>query len=158
MNFNKTICFFDLEETLINEWGEFFIVNEKKVSKFIKTLPNNTEFGLFSFAVYNQKDLDLFNKEHKDFIQNVFGFKFDDNLLFTVEDIISNIKKIKKTLKFDFKDFFDFFDKESSFSLMSKLNEFKNCHLILVDDLVNNIELFNKDLNVKVTFINVFDL
>lgn len=152
----ETFVFFDLEETLIDEWNSFSLINIPKIQKLLKTFPSKTTFGLFSYAVHNQRDMDKFLSE-KEFIENNFGFLFDKDFLYTVEELNGIFSKLSKT-KSTISDFFDFYKKENAFLLFSKLEIFHNSHIILVDDMVRDCEMFFPKTNTKVTLINVLDL
>lgn len=152
----NTFVFFDLEATLIDEWDSFSLINIPKIQKLLKTFPNKTIFGLFSFAVYNKRDLNKFLSE-KEFIESNFGFLFDTEFLYTVEELNGLFSQLSKT-KSTMEDFFDFYKKENAFLLFSKLEIFKDSHIILVDDMVRDCEMFFPKTNTKVTLINVLDL
>jgi FMN phosphatase YigB (HAD superfamily) len=154
----KTLVLFDLELTLFDEWGSFVPMNERSVSLYVSNLPNDCMFGLYSWAVYDEKDKQQFVEDEQEWVENMFGFKFNDEFLFTLDDVMKMVQSTVKSVNFDRKGFFEFFSKETSMMQLLKLKQFKDMHLVLVDDTVQNMEVFNKDNNSKLTFVQVNDL
>ena len=62
------IIWLDLEETIISSWADFLsfsyncIINEKKIRKFLRD-NNIKEVNVFSFAIWNDKDKEVFVKD-----------------------------------------------------------------------------------------------
>lgn len=151
----KTVVLFDLEETLVNNWDDFLVVNQHSVNNFLSTLPKNCLYGLFSWAVWNQTDLVRLVNEEQEYLENNFDFKFDENLLFTTEDHVDMVKESDPSLDFTFKDFFNLYNKETAMLALMKLPFFNNTHLYLVDDTVENLEFFSKENNCKLSLVKV---
>jgi hypothetical protein len=154
----KTLVLFDLELTLFDEWGSFVPMNERSVSLYVSKLPENCLFGLYSWAVYDENDKKQFMDDEQEWVENMFGFKFNNEFLFTLDDVMKMVQSTVKSVTFNRKSFFEFFSKETSMMQLLKLEQFKDMHLVLVDDTVQNMEVFNKDNNSKLTFVQVNDL
>ena len=154
----KTLVLFDLEETLFDEWGSFLPVNQKSVPLWVSKLPPEAVFGLFSYAVYNQEDLTHFVEEEQEWLENMFEFKFEKDLLWTLEDLMNMVKQVHPKQNFDTKMFFEFYNKELAAHTVTKLEMFRDTHVYLVDDTVSNSEIYNPDLNMKLTFVDVTKL
>lgn len=151
----ETLVFFDLEMTLFDEWGSFVPMNEYSVSLFVSKLPKNCEFGLYSWAVYNKNDKNYFVEEEQEWIERMFGFKFDTEYLYTLEDVMKLVREASNGKKLTREEFFYFFNKKSSMLELLKHEKFKNKHLFLVDDTVQDEEHFCESNNSKLTLVNV---
>jgi FMN phosphatase YigB (HAD superfamily) len=154
----KTLVLFDLEETLFDEWGSFMPVNQKSVPLWVSKLPKEAVFGLFSYAVYNDEDLNHFVTEEQEWVENMFEFKFHKDYLWTLEDLMNLVREALPKLELDQKKFFEFFNKENALFTVSKLERFRDTHVYLVDDTVSNMEVYNEELNMKLTFVDVTKL
>ncbi len=123
---------------------------------FVSNLPKNTRFGLYSWAVHNKSDLEYFLNEEKEWVEKMFGFRFDKEYLYTLENVMDMVQNLtNKTQKFNHTEFFKLFNKENSMLELLKSDLFKNKHLFLVDDMVNDNTFSCKENNSKVTFVNV---
>lgn len=73
------IIFLDLEETLVNSWDDLRLCNSSKVSCFLdshRTDSNPLDIVLFPFAVYDDKDVDYFNANIKDWLEEKYNIRF----------------------------------------------------------------------------------
>ena len=154
----KTLVLFDLEETLFDAWDSFMPVNQLSVPLWVSKMPKDATYGLFSYAVYHDKDLNHFVEHEQEWLENMFNFTFDKNYLWTLEDLMRMVKDVNPTLAFDKKDFFDFYNKELAAYTVTKLEMFRDTHVYLVDDPVSNTEAYNPELNMKLTFVDVTKL
>jgi hypothetical protein len=154
----KTLVLFDLEETLFDAWGDFLPVNQKSVPLWVSSLPENSVFGLFSYAVYDNDDLEHFVNDEQEWLEKMFNFNFHKDYLWTLEDLMNMVKEADPTLSFDRKSFFEVFNKELAVSTVTKLSLFRDTHVYLVDDTVEDKEFYNKDLNMKLTLVDVTKL
>jgi hypothetical protein len=157
-NVMDTLVLFDLELTLFDAWDSFVPMNERSVSLFVSQLPEDAQFGLYSWAVYGQEDKDHFVSEEQEWVERMFGFTFDAEYLYTLDDMMGMVHSVTKDDPLTRKQFFDRYNKESSMSELLNHPAFKNKHLYLVDDTVTNKEVFNKANNCRVTFVQVNDL
>jgi hypothetical protein len=64
--------FLDLEETVIVSWHDRYFTNVQKVRDWLKE-HQITEVGIFSFAIYNDADKEIFEKEIKVGLADAFG-------------------------------------------------------------------------------------
>ena len=60
----KFTVFLDLEQTVITDWYDGYLANTTQVREFLAT-QKVTQFTVFSFAVWDQKDQDEFDSRHR---------------------------------------------------------------------------------------------
>lgn len=148
----KTILLLDLENTIIWDWNtdtrlmcsRFPILKQWVLSH----VGNNTHIGLLSWAVWNKKDLNTFNNNGiREDIEITHKIKFDDSLLFTLEDCIDKARSWFKMPFLDTHDFFDFVKKRQMAEELW-LNDFNqpDTKLILFDDTVPDIIMQRSDI------------
>lgn len=70
-----TKLFLDLEDTVINNWAEALLVKTHKLQQLLAANPDidRTDVTIFSFAIYNQKDKDEFERSMKPMLERTFG-------------------------------------------------------------------------------------
>jgi hypothetical protein len=149
----NTILLLDLENTIIWDWetnsrlmcSRFPILKEWVMSQ----LGNNTRVGLLSWAVWNPKDLKEFNENGiRNDIELTHHFKFDDELIFTLEDCIVMAREWFKMPFLTQSDFFDFVKKRHMAEelWLHKFDE-PDTKVILFDDTVPNIVMHRTDVH-----------
>lgn len=141
--------FFDLEETLINDFEEGFIRNLNPIKIFLEN-NNIKEINIFSFAIWNDDDLETFDKWHRKGIEDNFDIIIKD--VFTVENIAKEILKLTG-LSLEVTEVITMFGKEKSFMDFVKSKNFSKS--VLVDDMIET-GLFLRKNSCK--FINVEDV
>ena len=137
-----TTLWFDLEATLIESWGEPFIINQEKIFNFLKEFPCD-EIGIFSFAIWDDKDRWFFSTHLKPHIEAIFGIGIAR--VPTKQELFQAIKKNHKC-KFSFEDFHDFWDKEKGFVDWIRVTN-SGTH-ILIDDMVEDCEMKFKNCEI----------
>ncbi len=161
---NETLVLLDLEETLVDDWSSFTAVNVAPVQRWVSALKKVAEvnevpvrFGLFSFAVWNDGDLARLQK-NREWLEGVFGFQFDDNLLWTVQHISKRVEKACRVNFVSQSDFFDFIGANKTLTLVSLVSNdpfFKGKNVVLLDDTVeHNATFTHPSQNVHLTFKN----
>lgn len=149
----NTILLLDLENTIIYDWMEdrrlmcarFPILKQWVMSH----LGPNTRVGLFSYAVYDQADLKVFDENGgmRMDIELTHKFKFDEDMLYTVDELLLKARAWFNKPFMDRSNFFDFMTKPVMVQEIW-LREFNqpNTKVILFDDTVPNVTLFNDDV------------
>lgn len=137
-----TTLWFDLEETLIESWDKPFVINQEKIFNFLKEFPCD-EIGIFSFAIWDDKDREFFNFQMKMNIEETFGIKI--SRVSTKQELFQAIKNNHRC-QFSFEDFHDFWDKEKCFVDWIRKTNF-GTH-ILIDDMVEDCEIKFKNCNI----------
>lgn len=150
----NNILFLDLEETVIEEWGNPFLINIPWLRKFIRK-EEFTDFGIFSFAISNERDSRHFHTRLKDGIQDSLGIEFNKDLVTTTQDMKSIIAKRRRILpsKFSDQDFSDFFLKDTAF--LEFASTFENTKLTLVDDTITDGEFVDTFRSNRVVFVDI---
>lgn len=150
----NTCVFLDLEETIIDSWHSGLLVNVQVLRDFLEK-NNVTEVGIFSFAVYNDRDLEIFNRDHKPFIERALNV--------TITSCVTVEQMMKKDTAFTG----IFFDNVSDFiSVRGKKDAFINFvngnvkfdKAMLIDDVVPNMTVRFNDLNKEIELVNVLKL
>ena len=137
-----TTLWLDIEGTIIKSWEEPFIINQEKIQNLIcEFLPD--EIGVFSFAIWNDKDREFFKDQIGPHLEKIFGIQITH--IPTKQEVFQAIKKANKK-QFDFDDFCDFWGKENGFSDWIRATN-SGTH-ILIDDLVEDCEIFFKNSHI----------
>ena len=156
----KTHFFFDLEETLITDWHDPVLTNVQRVREWIKA-NGVTEAGIFSWAIWDEKDVNKFNLEMKRWLEDAFGFKVTQVVI--KRDAVAIAAK-HKGLRFDINDPLDVADMASIFGKHGIFTEFcfatfqVDCTCVLLDDVVPNRTIFDHNSNLTVKLVNVTDI
>lgn len=137
-----TTLWFDLEATMIESWDKPFIINQEKIFNFLREFPCD-EIGIFSFAIWDDKDREHFNKHFKVVLEELFGIRIVH--IPTKQELFQAIKKANGK-QFDFQDFFDFWGKENGFSDWIRATQ-TGTH-ILIDDMVEDCEMKFKNCHI----------
>jgi hypothetical protein len=143
----------DLEETLVDDWDAFNPVRVPQVSKFIQSQEWDA-IGLFSFAVWDANDMVKFEFRHRKFLEEVFGFKFTNEFLWSVEDLKSLLRFVT-TVDNTEDDFVWQWSKEWALMCLSKLKQLHDTEVTLLDDTVRNMTVELPDTNSRLIFVNV---
>ena len=147
----RTILF-DLEETLIRDWFEDPSLKHVDNPNLIPWIEQQKPFeaGLLSMAVWDERDLAVFNNRSnlRPFIEKTFKFKFKDDLIFLEKDVLDLARKQTCIPFLDRESFGDFFKKKEMMELIWK-DRFlsSNSELILLDDTVMDLEIKASKIN-----------
>lgn len=145
MNSSKKIILFDLENTLINAWDD-----PRPMEVMIPLIPewihNEKPFkaGLFSFAVWHDKDLNTFNNKMREDVERVFDIEFDDDLIFLRDELLSTFRNILHMPFLDSDDLHSFFNKSMIVQQLWEhewVHKFEETELILLDDTVHDMTM-----------------
>lgn len=154
--------FLDLEDTIIapvmEGWFRTYLVNVNKVKAVIAEFQPHA-IHLFSFAIHNKLELDLFNQGTRTMIEEALGRKL--SACPTVDDDI--IPVCAKVLgihyeRLDFQDLCDFLGKHEAFRLNMRNMWGKGSspvELLFLDDAVYNESFEWPDLQVKGRILNI---
>lgn len=159
-----SILFLDLEDTLITPvldgWHNTELINVDKIRSFISK--NQCEaVHLFSFAIWNQREKELFQKHCQPMIESALGMKL--GRIPTVDDDIipacCEQKRIHPS-KVDFSDMSAFWSKDLAFVLCIKqwfrIN--RSVHAILLDDAVEDTKIQFARNNLCIDMFNIDQL
>lgn len=153
------IVLLDLEKTVIESWDEPFILwnNVDKIKHLLEEV--QVKLGLMSWAVWDAKDKEIFNRTMRPGIEEALGLKFDDSLVWSMDDWAENVFKFHNK-KVSRADLFDMFGKqEVLFVLSSCLPAFNGKNVLLLDDAVEHDRSFiSHKNNCSVTIKNVLEL
>lgn len=86
----NTMCFLDLEETVITSWDDPVLMNVSKLREFFSER-HISEIHIFSFAVSHDRDRDQFKREMQEMLEQALDVKIVK--VFTVEEIARIIRK-----------------------------------------------------------------
>jgi len=135
------IILFDLEETLIEDWNVPTLLCEQ-FPKIKEWIAKEGEFqsGIFSWAIWDQKDLTSFNKELRGRIEESHNIHFNDNLIFLRDDILKSFREWFHMPFMDSDDFMAFFKKRQAIEELW-LRHFNqpDTELVFLDDTVPNM-------------------
>ncbi len=162
MKLRRRHLFLDLEDTIItpvvNGWADFELINVDKIRSVIEEFAPNS-VNLFSFAVWDQHQLALFEQHTLPHIERVLELKISHKP--TVDDhIIPACCRQTGThpSTVEFHDASAFWGKHQSFRLFVR-DFFKNKqgdhHVLLLDDAVWDEDWEWHDVRVKGTIRNI---
>ena len=151
---NKVNVFLDLEETVLNNWAEGYLINSAKVRDFLQS-HNADGFHVFSFAVWNDDDKAEFRKRHQNALERVLECPvLSCN---SCDDFMKADTKFTG-LRFDsLTDFINVRGKVGAFMNWTASNHAGTTNF-LVDDVVPNAVWENQDTRTKCVFVNVNSL
>lgn len=150
----NTCVFLDLEETIIDSWQSGLLVNVQVLREFLEK-NNVTEIGIFSFAVYNDRDLEIFNRDHKPFIEKALNVTVTSCV--TVEQMQKSDTKFTGIFFDNISDFISVRGKKDAFINFVNAN-IKFDKAMLIDDVVPNMTIRFNDLNKEIELVNVLKL
>lgn len=152
---SKPKIFLDLEETVIDSWQSGLLVNSHKVRDFLadQQVSNVT---IFSFAVWNDEDQKTFAKEHQRSLQKALDTHVAECP--TVQDFMQADTRLTGVhWHGDVTEFITLRGKMGAFVNWCKLHH-PNHNCVLVDDVVDNVDIVNRDTGTTIRFINVGSL
>lgn len=142
--------FCDLEETLIDNWGDALLVNVDRISNWFE-LHNITEIEIFSFACWHEKDRQHFNNMMRAMIERAFKVKV--TVVWTTEEIQEIVLRHLMT-EFTLSEFLSIWGKRRAFAEFCDAL-YKDDICVLLDDCVPNLTFFDHDKNLVVEYIKV---
>jgi len=140
--------FVDLEETLVRSWDNPVAINHREVVSF--TMKHGEEVELFSFAVWDDNDVEKFREKMQAGIEKEFGIK-----IIKVWPCSEIFKRVRHWTGVQFED-------HEVASIWGKERGFEDfCHslgnpdteFVLLDDTVRNKTICLPDRNVKIKFV-----
>lgn len=138
--------FLDLEETLIDDWStrNFLAENAKHI---FRQLHPSDELNIFSFAIWNEKDLKDFNLSLREPLEKFFMREFAQ--VPTFFQIFETVKKFR-SLDIGFADFSSIFPKHLAFIEFIRATESEG-EFWLFDDMVEDWDIFtaNKKIIIR---------
>lgn len=160
--------FLDLEDTVIepvlNGWFRTELI-PSNIEK-IKTIMSDFKpdfVHVFSFAVWNQTELERFNQGTREMVEQALGIKFS-GVPSVDDDIIPSACAVMGICNVDFDDMSSFWGKHETFRLNVR-NMFKyakpeglSIEVLLVDDAVMNEEFSWPDLNITGKIVDITKL
>ena len=155
------LIFLDLEETLIDEWANGFLLLPKVdlVKALIAQMRMQTEtvrVGLMSWAVWDEKDKVKFNNDLRDFLETNLKCTFDSELTWSMDEWCKEVWKCTNK-KVDRTDIFELLDKEAILCLFAKKHPlFKNETVLFIDDTAtHNMSVLVPERNCVLKCLNI---
>jgi len=144
--------FLDLEETIIESWSNPLLMNVGKIGNFLHTA-GVEEVGIFSFAIWNEQDrIDFVKRGIKQAIEISLGVTIKEIL--TVPNIANEVFW-KTGLRMDINEFITIWGKQRAFIDWALITQRNEKRVILIDDVVRNIDVIDRDRNLLIELINV---
>lgn len=142
------IVFLDLEETLIDNWENGWLLLRK--IKAIRDLcaPFDAKVGLMSWAVWDEKDKAKFNSELRPELEKALGMKFSDEFVWSMDDWAKQLLVFHGKKDFLVRICLTFFGKEEVLFMLSRCHPaFKGHTVILFDDTVEDNLSWHSKMN-----------
>lgn len=167
---SKKLIAFDLESTLIEDLDGCNFTTCSILQHFIEKLkntdifkdPEDKLFGIFSFAIDDQNDLDDFNKGLKNRLAKTLGVK-EFSFIPTVWEVMQVVKQSRR-IELDIHEVKQIFGKENSFiewCLAMNKSDPELDDFILIDDVVrtqNIVFLLDNGDTVNIAIFNINDI
>ena len=149
-----TIVFLDLEQTIIASFDDPFLINVQSIKQFLQDR-NVTEVGIYSFAIWDQKDQHTFETHIKPTIELALGITV--KTWPTLQDFVRADREytgIRFDPEFETHEFIQLRGKKDGFLhyVQHKYN-FKKA--ILIDDVVPNLTIIDRDRDRTIELWNV---
>ena len=149
----RNIVWVDLEETLIDSWGEFNVIdrNINNINKLLKKV-KQTEMSVWSFAIWTENDIKRFNTNGiKQQLEELLEFNFTN--IHTIDEMKQMVEEYDQ---FKYNDTVEFIQlNQKLWSFVKYCLNHSNTSFWLIDDCVPNMTIQNKDSNVTINCINV---
>ena len=145
---NQTV-FVDLEETLIESWDDHRICKRQKVRDFIKA--HGHEVELFSFAVWNEKDRDIFSASLQDWIQVEHEIIFKK--IHTLQDVARTVRDYRSVHYETLNDVITLHGKDRAFEDFCLAQNKRDWKFVLLDDVVQNKTIKYHDKNIEFEYV-----
>lgn len=144
--------FLDLEETIIESWQNPLLMNVQKLREWIDERRNFIDsVGVFSFAIWNETDRTEFVVSGmQEDIERALGIKITEIL--TVPQICKEVFWKSGTVM-SVNEFITIWGKQRAFIDWSLLTQ--SGHVVLIDDVVQNLEIIDHDRALRINLINV---
>lgn len=147
----KFRVFLDLEQTVIDNWDSGMLINSTAVRGFLAE-HQVKQFDVFSFAVWNQPDLDTFERLHRRALERSLDATVQT--VPTVEQMMLADTGLTGVVFENVSDFIGLRGKPMAFVNWCRVNHpGENC--LLLDDIVPNIDVVDRDRDVTVRLVNV---
>jgi len=155
MEIKKVLCL-DLEQTMIDEWSEFNILdnNIKRIKNLIDIIKPD-ESSIWSFAFESDNDIEVIrNNGLLDQLQERLDVQITK--IFTIQEMQKTVEKFNGFQFENVVEFIQICNKTWAFIKFSMTH--KNTKFWLIDDVVPNMVIKNFDLNTEIELINVVNL
>lgn len=149
-----TKFFFDLEETLITDWHDPVLTNVQKVKKWIAD-NNVKQAGIFSWAIWGDKDVAVFNRDLKKWLEGVFEIEFTE-IVPKQQAVLTVclVKGLRCSDDIDLIDTASIFGKHGIFTDWCIATK-RDCTCVLLDDTVPDRVTVDQESGVTVKLVNV---
>jgi hypothetical protein len=143
----KTV-FVDLEECLALSWADPIPCNHEKVERFLAE--HGREVELFSFAVWNEKEVEIFREKHGPMLEREFNCKFVNvHPLSKVHDIVRRFNQVH----FESWELSSIWGKARSFEDFCLWQNKTDWHFVLFDDTVLDKTIHYTGSNVIIELV-----
>jgi len=145
------VVLLDLEETLIDIWheGNFLDVGLDRTKKFLDELVLDggvrPRLGLMSWAIYNTRDKEAFDRRFRPTIEERLGVKFAEEHILTAPDWVLMCGLVDEGAR-----------KEEVLFWLANSRHFMNTQVFLIDDRVpHRCRIECPEWGSSVTFLNI---
>jgi hypothetical protein len=155
--------FLDLEETVIESWHSPYYTNIQKVRKWLQD-NHVTEAGIFSFAIYDDRDKQRFEAEMKAGLSDVLGIRITTwpsvLEMMAVDTKYTGTQWIMSadTQSFDTTEYINLRGKQQGFINYAKATLPESSKVALIDDVIDNLTMTYHDTGMQIELVNVLTL
>ena len=150
---NKFTVFLDLEQTVITTWDDGYLANTTQVREFLAA-QGAIQFTVFSFAVWNEQDQRDFDRRHRRVLEKALDCRV------AACPSVADFMRVDTALtgvRFDsLTDYISIRGKVGAFTNWARF--YKLTHALLVDDVVPNVDILDRDTGHVIRFVNVDSL
>ena len=148
---NKFV-FLDLEGTVISDIFDPVLCNIQKVKDWLHAEGKPEYVAIFSFAIDNDDESSQFRNGLAKHLEQALDVKI--GRVVTTEHAQVAARQKNRVSFENLGEFKQLWGKERGFIDFAKIN-FTNCEVVLLDDLVDNCEVYVKDKNLNVRTVNI---
>lgn len=145
--------FLDLEDTIITDWFNSELKNFHAVKTFLKE-HQITNVWIFSFAIWDARDADIFDRKMKSWLEREYEIEIDG--VVTVDEMEKTILW-KQGMEFTTSEFLSVWGKQRAFHDYITLTQPEG-EFLLIDDMVQSSTTTIPKSKQTIDFLNVLEI
>ena len=148
--------FLDLEGTIITDWFDALIIRDDVLAEWKQALmakESEVTFGIFSYAIHDQNDIQYFCANMLPWIERRLGIKIDEENIIPVSTMRRIVLQLNRD-NYTVKEFTQLVTKQTAFEAFVRHSNKENSSWALVDDTVHDKTIVDHSLNTRIELVN----
>lgn len=157
-----TTLYLDLEGTVITSFDDALLANTCRVRDFLDANSDldRADVRVFSFAVYNDKDKDVFVRTMKAMLERALGVTITQwpslyDMALASQKLSGHRWIDQDDGSMDVHDYISIVGKVNAFEDWANYHHAQGGRVVLLDDIVPMKTVINETLNLQINYINV---